>query len=99
MYAEVAWALESLGTQVQPQIIPDPGYLPDYLSVSYDYAFLEYSLLRSSYFFFQVSYLFGAKVLPSSNFLRIRWFRRAVSFSVKLHFLKTNLSRTKVSTE
>ena len=37
MYAEVAWALESLGTQVQPQIIPDPGYLPDYLSVSYDY--------------------------------------------------------------
>ena len=54
MYAEVAWALESLGTQVQPQIIPDPGYLPDYLSVSYDYAFLEYSLLRSSYFFFRL---------------------------------------------
>ena len=37
MYAEVAWALVSSGTQVQPQIIPDPGYLPDYLSVSYDY--------------------------------------------------------------
>ena len=33
MYAEVAWALVSSGTQVQPQITPDP----DYLSVSYDY--------------------------------------------------------------
>ena len=37
MYADVAWALVSSGTQVQPQIIHDPGYLPDYLSVSYDY--------------------------------------------------------------
>ena len=38
MYAEVAWVLVSSGTQVQPQIIPDPDYLPDYLSISYDYA-------------------------------------------------------------
>ena len=37
MYAEVAWVLVSSGTQVQPQIIPDPDYLPHYLSVSYDY--------------------------------------------------------------
>ena len=37
MYAEVAWVLVSLGTQVQPQILPDPDYLPEYLSVSYDY--------------------------------------------------------------
>ena len=37
MYADVAWALVSSGTQVQPQIIPHPAYLPDYLSVSYDY--------------------------------------------------------------
>ena len=37
MYAEVGWALLSSVTQVQPQIIPDPSYLPDYLSVSYDY--------------------------------------------------------------
>ena len=37
MYAEVAWVLVSSGTQVQPQIIPDPDYLPDDLSVSYDY--------------------------------------------------------------
>ena len=37
MYAEVAWVLVSSGTQVQPQIIIDPDYLPDYLSISYDY--------------------------------------------------------------
>ena len=37
MYAEVAWVLVSSGTQVQPEIILDPDYLPDYLSVSCDY--------------------------------------------------------------
>ena len=37
MYAEVAWVLVSSGTQNQPQIILDPDYLPDYLSVSYAY--------------------------------------------------------------
>ena len=37
MYAEVAWVLVSSGTQVQPQIMADPDYLPDYLSVSYDF--------------------------------------------------------------
>ena len=37
MYAEVDWVLVSSGTRVQPQIILDPDYLPDYLSVSYDY--------------------------------------------------------------
>ena len=37
MYAEVAWVLVSSGTQVQTQVILDPDYLPDYLSVSYDY--------------------------------------------------------------
>ena len=41
MYAEVAWVLVSSGTQVQPQIILDPNYLPDYLSVSYDYGVKE----------------------------------------------------------
>ena len=35
--AEVAWVLVSSGTQVQPQVILDPDYLPDYLSVSYEY--------------------------------------------------------------
>ena len=37
MYSGVAWVLVSLGTQNQSQIVPDPDYLPDHLSVSYDY--------------------------------------------------------------
>ena len=37
MYAEVSWVLVSSRTQVQPQVILNPEYLPDYLSVSYDY--------------------------------------------------------------
>ena len=37
MYAEVAWVLVSSGTQVHPEVILDPDYLSDYLSVSYDY--------------------------------------------------------------
>ena len=37
MYAEVAWVLVSSGTQIQPQIILDPDYFPDYPSISYDY--------------------------------------------------------------
>ena len=37
IYAEVGWVLVSSGTQVQPQVILDPDYLPDYLSVSYDF--------------------------------------------------------------
>ena len=38
MYAKVACVLVFSGTQVQPQIILEPGYLPNYFSVSYDYA-------------------------------------------------------------
>ena len=41
MHAEIAWALASSGAQVQPQIILDPDYLPEYLSVSYDYGARE----------------------------------------------------------
>ena len=41
MYSEVAWVLVYSGTQVQPQIILDTDYLPDYLSVSYDYALIQ----------------------------------------------------------
>ena len=37
MNSEVAWVLLSSGTQVQPLIILDPDYFPDYLSVSYNY--------------------------------------------------------------
>ena len=35
MYSEVAWVLVSSETQVQLQIILEPEYLPDYLSVSF----------------------------------------------------------------
>ena len=44
MYAEVAWVLVSLGTQVQPHVILDPDYYPDYLSVSYDYGLSDNNL-------------------------------------------------------
>ena len=37
MYAEVAWVLVSSETHVQPQIILDPDYLPNYPFVYYDY--------------------------------------------------------------
>ena len=39
MYAEVSWAVVSLGTQVQPQIRIDLNYLAGYSSVSYDPVF------------------------------------------------------------
>ena len=41
MIAEVALVLVSSGIQFQPQIILDPDYLTDYLSVSYDYMLLN----------------------------------------------------------
>ena len=37
VFTEVAWVLVSSGTQVQPQITLDPDYLPNNLSISYDY--------------------------------------------------------------
>ena len=49
MNFEVAWVLVSSAIQVQPQIIIDPDYLPDYLSVSYDYDFLQLTNLLKSY--------------------------------------------------
>ena len=42
MYAEVAWVLVSSETQVEEPVILDPDYLPDYLSVSYDYVIISY---------------------------------------------------------
>ena len=41
MYSEVVWVLIYSRTQVQPQIILDQDYLPDYLSFSYDYDILH----------------------------------------------------------
>ena len=43
MYSEVAWVLVTSGTQVPPQIIFETGYLPDYISVAYDYAAINIS--------------------------------------------------------
>ena len=37
LHSEVAWVLVYSGTEIQRQITFDPDYLPDYLSVSYDY--------------------------------------------------------------
>ena len=41
MNYEVVWALVSSGIQVQSQRIVDSSYLPDYLSVSYDYVYIN----------------------------------------------------------
>ena len=49
MHSEVAWVLESSRLQVQPQIILDPDYLPDYLSVSYDYGLQQPDVCLESY--------------------------------------------------
>ena len=46
MDADVVWVLVSSETQVQPQIILDPDYLPDYLFVSYDYVMSNSSELN-----------------------------------------------------
>ena len=48
MNFEVAWALVSFRTLFQPQIVLDPGYLPDYLSVSYHYNFTIFSGFSAS---------------------------------------------------
>ena len=45
--SEVAWVLVSSATQVQPQIILDPDYLPDYLSISYGYDLKELSTVEA----------------------------------------------------
>ena len=50
MYAEVAWVLVSSGTQVQPQVILDPDYFPDYLFVSYYYG--NSKIVQKSLFIF-----------------------------------------------
>ena len=42
---EVGWVLASSRTQSQQQIILDPDYLPDYLSVSNDYEYNDLTLL------------------------------------------------------
>ena len=48
MYSDIAWVLVSSRTQVQPQIILDADYLPDYLSISHDYNISKYNPLAGS---------------------------------------------------
>ena len=52
MYSKVAWDLVFSGTQVQPQIMLEPNYLPDYLSVSHDYVSMNVFYSMSKIFFF-----------------------------------------------
>ena len=47
--AHSTWVLVSSGTQVQPQVILDPDYLSDYLSVSYDYGSRNSAGVKSRY--------------------------------------------------
>ena len=42
MYLEVTCVTVSSGTQVQPQIILDLEYPPDYLSISHDYGYVSW---------------------------------------------------------
>ena len=72
----VSWdKLVSSGTQVKLQIILNPEYLPDYLSVSYDYYIFEHASLRYgiswkgavkclSKFDIRISYVFVRLILP-----------------------------------
>ena len=53
MYAEVPWVLAFSGTQVQQQVILNPDYLPDYLSISYDYGYTYVQIKFLDNFFFQ----------------------------------------------
>ena len=54
MNSEVAWVLVSSGTQVQPQIILDPDYRSNYLSVLltmkyyFEIIFRQYTCMFSS---------------------------------------------------
>ena len=54
--SEVVWVLVSSGTQVEPQIILDSDYLPDYLSVSYDYD-LTFLYITDGFFFMSLGAL------------------------------------------
>ena len=48
MNSEVAWLLVSSGTQVQPQMILDPDYLPDYGKFEYSVTMPLFNLSSSS---------------------------------------------------
>ena len=73
MYAQVAWVLVSSGTQVQPQVIIDPDYLPDYLSVLM--TMLEYrKSIQQALDIFQSNVeirLFGQTLYPHWNLQQV----------------------------
>ena len=71
MYVEIAWALVSSGTRVQPQIMPNPDCLPDYLSISYDYDHIFLVIMNMQYIelVFQSLFRLVFKVFKSSNLL------------------------------
>ena len=78
MYAEVAWVLVSLGTQVQPQIILNPDYLPDYLSISYDYGTIKSQVYKNMKIFFKKELITTRNLILikiySSNGIRCSFF-------------------------
>ena len=66
MYAEVAWILVSSGTQVQPQVILDPDYFPDYLFVSYYYG--NSKIVQKSLF------IFCLQIASFLDFQNMHWY-------------------------
>ena len=68
--AELARILVSLGTKVQSQIILDPDYLPDYISVSYDYIHW-------------ISYIHWSSGMPNRSKLH-KYYQHPLQFHVQL---------------
>ena len=85
IYAEVAWVLVSSGTQVQPQVILNPDYLPDYLSISYDYVLVACFCKFTNAKFFKGKTIFFQSLIDQQHqhqhhqelphFLRYKFFR------------------------
>ena len=81
MYAEVAWVLVSSGTQAQPQIMVDPDYLPDCLSVSYDYALSKQNRNRNMILCNHKDY-----TKPFLNRTSLLWWTLSCSFGLIKYF-------------
>ena len=92
MYAEVAWVLVSSITHVQPQIILDPDYLPDYLSVSYGYDFIELQSqrARTTTQDFQVLLIISSYLHPEVFYKK--GFLRSIGKCIGKHLLQSLLS-------
>ena len=87
MYAKIAWVLVSSVTQVQSQVILDIDYLPDYISVSYDYVNTKcHSLVQ---FAFKSSYFLINKFF---NF-KIHLFSILTTNQTKMVFFQTRLGK------